>query len=314
MNKLSILIGPPGSGKSTHAKTMEASGYLRISQDDQGKYAHHELFQTHVTTGRDIVVDRMNFDKAQRDKYRLEAIKNGYTVNFVEFVVPRQVCFERCVEREGHPTINGNKAWSGLSGQSYSQNTKERVEAYQQELKAEAAKSALSTYFSRYEEVTDEEGEVLRIQYNAPQKKTAIMVDLDNTLCDTSHRDHFVEAKNWGAFFKHCDKDALYPEVKRQIDMEIKMGTSIILCSGRPDGDCRDKTQGWLERNAIEYTSLEMRPTGNYKKDDITKAMLYRYEIKPYYEILYVLDDRNCVVQKWRSLGLKCWQVRNGDF
>lgn len=277
---------------------MEASGYLRISQDDQGK-DHLEMFHSHVTTGRDIVVDRMNFDKAQRDRYRLEAIKNGYTVNFVEFVVPRQVCYDRCMARHGHPTIHGGP---------------DRDPHLKDATKSTHANSALSTYFSRYEEVTDEEGEVLRIQYNAPQKKTAIMVDLDNTLCDTSHRDHFVEAKNWGAFFKHCDKDALYPEVKRQIDMEIKMGTSIILCSGRPDGDCRDKTQGWLERNAIEYTSLEMRPTGNYKKDDITKAMLYRYEIKPYYEILYVLDDRNCVVQKWRSLGLKCWQVRNGDF
>jgi hypothetical protein len=27
-----------------------------------------------------------------------------------------------------------------------------------------------------------------------------------------------------------------------------------------------------------------------------------------------VLDDRNSVVKMWRSLGLECWQVAEGDF
>ena len=57
-----------------------------------------------------------------------------------------------------------------------------------------------------------------------------------------------------------------------------------------------------------------MRPSGNYKRDDITKAMLYRYEIKPYYDIKFVLDDRDQVVKKWREIGLSCFQVRPGDF
>lgn len=284
-NKLTILIGPPGSGKSTHAAAMESQGYLRISQDDMGK-EHLDIFHSHVTTGRDIVTDRMNFDKKQRDRYRLEAIKNGYTVNFVEFCVPRQVCYDRCMDRVGHPTITESKH----------------------------ANSALNTFFSRYEEVTEEEGEVLRIYYNAPEKSTAIMVDLDNTLCDTTHRNHFVQNKNWKDFFKHCDKDALYPEIKRMIDLEFSNGTSVVLCSGRPEDVCREKTEKWLIQNEIHYTTLKMRPAGNYKSDDITKAMLYRYEIKPYYDTIYVLDDRDQVVQKWREMGLNCWQVRPGDF
>jgi hypothetical protein len=205
--------------------------------------------------------------------------------------------------REGHPTINGNRKGSGGA-----------VCTSKEKNQADNANSALDTFFSRYEEVTEDEGEILRIYYNAPTKSTAIMVDLDNTLCDTTHREHFVKDKNWGVFFKHCGGDGLYSEIKRQIDMEFSTGTSVVLCSGRPDGDCREKTEQWLTKNEIHYTSLKMRPTGNYKKDDITKAMLYRYEIKPYYDILYVLDDRNCVVQKWRDMGLKCWQVRNGDF
>ncbi len=280
-------MGPPGSGKSTYASAMEAQGYLRISQDDQGK-EHLELFNTHVTTGRDIVVDRMNFDKAQRDRYRLEAIKNGYTTYFVEFVVPKQVCYDRCMERTNHPTITESKH----------------------------ANSALNTYFSRYEEITEEEGEVLRIQYNAPEKKTAIMVDIDGTLANLNHRLHFVRdgKKDWGSFFRTVGEDSVYEDVKHIVELEFQAGMNIVLCSGRTEDQTRERTEKWLSRYEIPYTSLKMRPAGNYKRDDITKAMLYRYEIKPFYDIKYVLDDRDQVVKKWREIGLSCFQVRPGEF
>jgi predicted kinase len=310
MNKLIILIGPPGSGKSSHAKTMEASGYLRISQDDQGREGHRELFETHVCTGKDIVVDRMNFDKAQRDRYRLEAIKNGYEVSFVEFVVPRQLCYDRCMAREGHPTINGKARKLDIRMKPFGS---EYINA---DHKSIDANNALNLYFSRYEEVTDEEGEVLRIQYNASSKTDAIMVDLDGTLCNLDHRLHYVKGegkKDWGRFFKACGDDAVYEDVAKLVETEILQGTNIVLCSGRP-ADYQEHTEKWLARNEIVYTSLKMRPKLNYKRDDITKAMLYRYEIKPFYNIKYVLDDRQQVVDKWRSMGLSCFQVRPGDF
>lgn len=300
MYKLTILVGPAGSGKSTYASAMEAQGYLRISQDDQGK-EHLELFNTHITTGQDIVVDRMNFDKAQRDRYRLEAIKNGYTVNFVEFVVPRQVCYDRCMDREGHPTINGEVNNKG---------------AYSRDMHSKSANNALNTFFSRYEEITEEEGEVLRIQYNAPKKKTAIMVDIDGTLANLNHRLHFVRdgKKDWGSFFRTVGEDSVYEDVKHIVELEFQAGMNIVLCSGRTEDQTRERTEKWLSRYEIPYTSLKMRPAGNYKRDDITKAMLYRYEIKPYYDIKYVLDDRDQVVKKWREIGLSCFQVRPGEF
>lgn len=301
MNKLIILIGPPGSGKSSYAEQTERNGYLRISQDDQGRDGHRELFQSHITTGRDIVVDRMNFDKAQRNQYRLEAIKNGYTVNLVEFCVPRQVCYDRCMARENHPTING----AGTNDKHLSDARK-----------STGANLALNTYFSRYEEPTEDEGELLRIYYESEHKTDAIMVDIDGTLANLDHRLHFVKDgnKDWGSFFRQVDNDKVYEDVKRIVDLEFEAGTSVVLCSGRPQDQSGEATEKWLARNEIHYTTLKMRPAGNYKRDDITKAMLYRYEIKPYYNVRYVLDDRQQVVDKWRSIGLSCFQVRPGDF
>ena len=46
---------------------------------------------------------------------------------------------------------------------------------------------------------------------------------------------------------------------------------------------------------------------------DIKREIFENY-IRDYYNIQFVLDDRNQVVEMWRSLGLKCLQVQEGDF
>lgn len=305
MNKLTILVGPPGSGKSTYAKELESQGFVRISQDDQGKSGHMELFQSHITTGADIVVDRMNFDKQQRDKYRLEAVKNGYTVNFVEFCVPRRICFDRCMTRQGHPTINGAKFNSATWG---------NVDK-QKELEAD---SALTTYFSKYEPVTAEEGPVEQRSYQFHTKWNAIMVDLDGTLANLNHRLHYVRRegkKDWGSFFRECGKDELYECVAGVVKLEHQNNTHIVYCSGRDEEQCRETTVEWLKQHQLFFGNpVVMRPKLNYKSDNITKVMLYKYEIEPYYNVKYILDDRNQVVEAWRKLGLVCFQVRPGEF
>ena len=57
-----------------------------------------------------------------------------------------------------------------------------------------------------------------------------------------------------------------------------------------------------------------MRPAGDRRRDSIVKAELFDRKVRDEYRVLVVLDDRKQVVDMWRSLGLTCLQVAEGDF
>ena len=88
----------------------------------------------------------------------------------------------------------------------------------------------------------------------------------------------------------------------------------IVIFSGR-DGSCRIETEDWLGKYEVKYDQLHMREAGDNRKDSIVKRELFDTHIKGKYNVLYVVDDRNQVVDMWRNeLGLTCFQVAEGDF
>ncbi len=100
-----IMIGCPGSGKTYQSERYVKKGYVRISQDDQGKNGHMLEFNTAMSRGQDIVIDRMNFNKKQRKKYAIPAAKAGYKIIYHRMVVLEEKALERCINRKIHPTI-----------------------------------------------------------------------------------------------------------------------------------------------------------------------------------------------------------------
>jgi hypothetical protein len=57
-----------------------------------------------------------------------------------------------------------------------------------------------------------------------------------------------------------------------------------------------------------------MRKTDDNRKDCIVKKEIYETFIKDKYNVLFVMDDRNQVVNMWREQGLTCFQVADGNF
>jgi predicted kinase len=142
-------------------------------------------------------------------------------------------------------------------------------------------------------------------QYD-PNKKPAIICDIDGTLAhNNGHR-------GWYEYDKVGD-DKLFPHIRKIVN-NISFEYDIILVSGREDS-CEQATRNWLHAHAITFDRLLMRKTGDHRADNIIKKEIYEQHIEPDYNILFVLDDRDRVVNMWRNeLGIPCLQVAPGDF
>jgi predicted kinase len=62
-----VMVGIPGSGKSTIANELVAMGWERVNQDDLGSRRVCETrMEDALKRGKSVVVDRCNFDISQR--------------------------------------------------------------------------------------------------------------------------------------------------------------------------------------------------------------------------------------------------------
>jgi hypothetical protein len=135
-------------------------------------------------------------------------------------------------------------------------------------------------------------------------KKPCVICDIDGTIAEIGDRGPF----DWGKV--HLDKPIA---VIIKLLKILAPSYEIILVSGRSDESLK-LTLEWLKEHDVPYASIFMRKTKDYRKDSVVKKELYETHIEPYYEVEFVLDDRNQAVELWRSLGLTCLQVAPGDF
>ena len=152
--------------------------------------------------------------------------------------------------------------------------------------------------------------------------KKAIIVDLDGTLADCSHRLHHIEGekKGWDKFFEGIKDDKVNEWCKHLIygmhTAQYSYTALPIIVTGRPEKTI-PATDDWLKENLIWPTSFAgmfFRKDGDFRPDTVIKKEIYEKQIKGRYDILFVLEDRKNVVDMWRSLGLTCLQCADGDF
>ena len=90
-------------------------------------------------------------------------------------------------------------------------------------------------------------------------------------------------------------------------------GLSVVFLTARSE-EYRQATEGWLDNHRIMYTRLFMRAEGDFRHDDIVKLEIYQRDIEPHFNVLFAMEDRTRVVKMWRSIGVPCFQVAEGDF
>ena len=78
--------------------------------------------------------------------------------------------------------------------------------------------------------------------------------------------------------------------------------------------DVVNETIEWIKSQGLKIYKIYFRKEKDNRNDAILKKEIYERNIKDKYFVEFVLDDRNSVVKMWRSLGLLCLQVWDGDF
>lgn len=64
-----------------------------------------KAFTAALYAGREIVVDRCNFDEAQRRTWLQYALGYGAECIGVQIMIPIELCIERALARKDHPTL-----------------------------------------------------------------------------------------------------------------------------------------------------------------------------------------------------------------
>lgn len=144
---------------------------------------------------------------------------------------------------------------------------------------------------------------------NNPKLSTIVLCDIDGTLALMGDKRNPYD-------WNKVDQDDVNEPVANLVRLlnSCESKYEVILFSGR-DEICRGKTESWLSLNGIPYKELHMRQHGDIRKDSLIKKELYERHIKDKYNVAFVLDDRNSVVEMWRNrLGLAVFQVNEGNF
>ena len=164
---------------------------------------------------------------------------------------------------------------------------------------------------------------------------TDIICDVDGTLMNVEKRVQWAKkhkkdtdrVMNWDMFLDPlvmlefdrpnidvCDTViALAMQIKYNSDVTNTVRNRIIITSARNERH-RDVTVQQLKLAHIRYDAMYLRDDGDMRPDDIVKEELLGKIRADGYKPTIAFDDRNQVVNKWRELGINCYQVRAGDF
>lgn len=295
-----ITVGLPASGKTTYAMQMvRTDGYTNVNRDDirqmvcggwTGKpedealvtQIQHAAIVSALKKQQKVIVSDTGLNRGIVKGLVKIAQNWGATVSFAYFDTPLAECIKRDDIRE-------------CKGERF------------------VGEQVIRDMYKRYGMPNHDdlivEGTPREKYVPDTSKPNAIIVDLDGT----------VALHNRSPYdYDQLHTDDPYEAVVRCVKNEYALGTTILFTSGRPDSHVLE-TVRWIKHhmniNVLKpQAGLLMRKAGDKRMDAIVKYEIFDEKIRNNYNVLYAFDDRDQVVDLWRSIDIPTFQVNYGAF
>lgn len=287
--------GLPASGKSTWAKALveqaPKGSMLRINKDDLRAMTHgfwskqtepsivrgrDALLASALTQGIDVVIDDTNLALTHVKTVAAIAWEHGADFELHDFF---DVSVEECIRRDAG---RGDASVGEKVIRSMAKNQLPAARSYRHRTVPHVAPVVPT-----------------------PGLPSAILMDMDGTAALMNGRGPF----DWDK----VGEDLPNPAVVGLAKVLVATGANVIAFSARPE-QCRAQTAAWLAEHVGAGIELFMRRDNDMRRDSYVKAEMFETHIRGRFNIDFVLDDRDRVVNLWRTMGLSAFQVAPGAF
>ena len=298
MSKLIILAGISGSGKSTMAHNLWLEDQDNVVVVNRDKI--RELLFGYAEKNIDSYYSLKGLNKREKEvtKYENLIIQNALNDDKTVIVDATHLKKEY-IQRYNYFNVPIKLSILNIDVDIAIQRDNKRTRMVGEDV----IRKQYQQYLKLVKDLEDEPLFMLSKIELDKTKPPCIIFDIDGTLAHNVSRSPFDWSK--------VKEDVVDKAVANVYDLFSLSGFNVIICSGR-DEICRQDTLEWLG-DEVPPLKLYMRKTNDYRPDWIVKEEMWR-DIAQNYNILFLVDDRQQVVDRARSLGLKVFQVEPHNF
>jgi predicted kinase len=315
MQKLTVLVGVSGSGKSTFASEKARTGNCVIVSRDALRM---NLFGYSESTYSDY------YNRSKEEIAKSEEIVSKFHNNQIFYAIEKGmdvICDNTHLSKK---YINHYKQFGcfidlhflhtthGTELETFIERDRKRIKCVGEDVIKKQFHNYCNLYrsdvVSEIEAFNNHLQEIYRTcKKTKDSKKRCIVFDIDNTLAHKNGRSAYD--------YSLVGNDEVDESVVLLHDyVQAHSLVDVIICSGREGTKtCISETEKWLRNKDIFYEEIYFRKEGDMRTDYLVKAEMWR-EIQKEYEIVALIDDRVQVVSFARRLGYKVFECERGDF